>query len=193
MVMQGMHAALASVRRDERGGFAGLAAGQAYSAPARTYYRDGYWTVQALLPHAPEIVRGEIRLLAERVLPDGEAPSGVIVSGAAQSRAWDAFRRTAPRYRDEHRRKGEWWSDHFDSPLFLVLMLGDYVRQTDDRALAHEVWPAVRAIYERATCASTRPAPASPASRAMTGIGPTTSIAKVSSPMTAACRSALST
>lgn len=149
MVMQGFHAAFASVRRDEQGRFAGLAAGQAYSAPARTYYRDGYWTLQALLPHMPEMVCDEIRLLAASVRPDGEAPSGVIVSGAAQSEAWDAFRRTAPRYRDEHRRRGEWWSDHFDSPLFFILMLQDYVRQTGDHALVHEQWPVVRAIFQR--------------------------------------------
>lgn len=149
MAMQGFHAAFASVRRDEQGHFAGLAAGQAYSAPARTYYRDGYWTLQALLPHTPEIARDEIRLLAAGVQPDGEAPSGVIVSGAAQSEAWDAFRRTAPGYRDEHRRRGEWWSDHFDSPLFLILMLRDYVRQTGDHALVEELWPVVQTILQR--------------------------------------------
>ena len=54
MVIQGMHAALSSIRQDEDGKFGGLAAGQGYSSPARTYYRDGYWTLQPLLKLAPE-------------------------------------------------------------------------------------------------------------------------------------------
>ena len=48
LVLAGAHAALASVRRDAGGGFAGLAAGPAYSAPARTYFRDSYWTLPML-------------------------------------------------------------------------------------------------------------------------------------------------
>ena len=153
MVIHGVHAALSSIRRDADGGFAGLAAGQAYSAPARTYYRDGYWTMQALLPLAPEVVKEEIRLLAAGVQPDGEAPSGVILSGAAQSQAWADFlrypNRFPDRYREDHRRPGDWWSDHFDSPLFFILAIGDYVRATGDAAEAERHWPAVRAIVER--------------------------------------------
>ena len=139
--------------RTPAGGFAGLAAGQAYSAPARTYYRDGYWTMQALLPLAPEAVKDEIRMLAAGVQPDGEAPSGVILSGPAQSRAWADFvrypNRFPDRYREDHRRPGDWWSDHFDSPLFFILAIGDYVRTTGDTAEAREHWPAVRAIVAR--------------------------------------------
>lgn len=153
MVVHGVHAALASIRRDPEGGFAGLAAGQAYSAPARTYYRDGYWTLQPLLTLAPEIVRDEIRLLADGVQPDGEAPSGVILSGPAQSQAWADFRRNPSRfpdrYREDHRRPGDWWSDHFDSPLFFILAIGDYVRVTGDMAEAERHWRLVRAIVER--------------------------------------------
>jgi hypothetical protein len=153
MVIHGVHAALSSIRSDAEGGFAGLAAGQAYSAPARTYYRDGYWTVQALLALAPEVVKEEIRLLAAGVQPDGEAPSGVILSGAAQSQAWADFlrypNRFPNRYREDHRRPGDWWSDHFDSPLFFILAIGDYVRATGDTAEARRHWPAVRAIVAR--------------------------------------------
>ena len=39
--------------------FAGLAAGLAYSNPPRTYYRDGYWTLQLLRRLAPEIAAGK--------------------------------------------------------------------------------------------------------------------------------------
>jgi hypothetical protein len=149
MVIQGVHAALSSIRQDETGGFAGLAAGQAYSSPARTYYRDGYWTLQPLLTLAPEAVREQIRKLAKGVQPDGEAPSGVILSGRAQSKAWRAFREHPDRYKEHHLRPEDWWSDHFDSPLFLILAIGDYVRQTGDAAEAQRHWPVITSIVER--------------------------------------------
>lgn len=149
MVMQGVHASLSSIRRDEAGAFAGLAAGQAYSSPARTYYRDGYWTLQLLLKLEPEAVRDQIRLLARGVQPDGEAPSGIILSGAAQSAAWRVYRDQPERYKEHHLRPEDWWSDHFDSPLFFVLALGDYVAATGDTAEAGRHWPVVTAIIER--------------------------------------------
>ena len=157
MVSQGIHAALSSIRRDENGAFAGLAAGQAYSAPARTYYRDGYWTMQPLLMLAPEAVREEIRVLAAGVQADGEAPSGVILTGPAQSEAWQRFvadckanpknhKRAVPEY---HNRPQDWWSDHFDSPLFFILFLNDYFSATKDAAEVELHWPTVRAIADR--------------------------------------------
>lgn len=149
MVMQGTHAALSSVRRDERGRFDGLAAGLHYSAPARTYYRDGYWTLQLLLDAAPAMVHEEIEMLASGVQPDGEAPSGVIVSGPEQARAWEALRTTAFGMDWIHTRSIDWWSDHFDSPLFFVLAIGDYVRATGDMEPAERHWPLVKAIFER--------------------------------------------
>jgi len=149
MVIQGVHAALSSIRHDEDGAFAGLAAGQAYSSPARTYYRDGYWTLQPLLKLAPEAVRDQIRVLAKGVQADGEAPSGVILSGRAQSAAWRQFIQHPDRYKEHHLRPEDWWSDHFDSPLFFVLMVGDYVRETGDAAEAQRQWPVIAAIMER--------------------------------------------
>lgn len=149
MVSQGLHAALSSMRRDEKGAFAGLAAGQAYSAPARTYYRDGYWTHQALLAICPEVLEGQIALLAKGLQEDGEAPSGVILTGPAQSVAWERARRAAVRIREEHLRPGDWWSDHFDSPLLFVLTIGDYVRATGDDGPLRRHWQQIAAIYRR--------------------------------------------
>ena len=149
MVVHGTHATLSSIRQDEHGNFAGLAAGQAYSAPARTYYRDGYWTLVPLLDCSPEVVRDQIRLLATGIQPDGEAPSGVILSGLAQAAAWDKFRRGDKVYAGEHLRQGDWWSDHFDSPLFFVLALGDYVRVTGDLDEARRHWSIVKSIFAR--------------------------------------------
>lgn len=149
MVSQGTHAALSSIRQDEHGRFAGLAAGQAYSAPARTYFRDGYWTLQPLLHLAPQAVRDQIRLLSAGVQPDGEAPSGVILSGQAQAAAWDKFRRGDKVYAGEHLRPGDWWSDHFDSPLFFILALGEYVGVTGDIEEARRHWTIVHSIVDR--------------------------------------------
>jgi glycogen debranching enzyme len=148
LVLQGTHAALSSIRRDQHGAFAGLAAGLAYSAPARTYFRDGYWTLQLLLRAAPDAVRDEIDLLARGVQPDGEAPSGVILSGPAQSAAWEALRQRSRRLAAAHR-PGDWWSDHFDSPLFFILMIGDYLAATGDRGPADRHAPLIAAIFER--------------------------------------------
>ncbi|MDP3748990.1 MAG: hypothetical protein Q8Q88_18275 [Phenylobacterium sp.] len=149
MVMQGTHAGLSSVRRDERGRFDGLAAGLHYSTPARTYYRDGFWTLQLLLGLAPSIVHEEIEILASGLQPDGEAPSGVIVSGTEQARAWEELRTTAFGMDWIHTRSTDWWSDHFDSPLFFVLAIGDYVRTTGDLEPAERHWPLVKAVFDR--------------------------------------------
>lgn len=149
MVSQGIHAALSSIRRNERGAFAGLAAGQAYSAPARTYYRDGYWTHQALLAICPDVLRDQIDILASGLQPDGEAPSGVILTGPAQSVAWERVRASHSIIKEEHLRPGDWWSDHFDSPLFFVLTVGDYVRTTGDTEPLARHLSRIRAIYRR--------------------------------------------
>ena len=149
MVIQGVHAALSSIRQDEQGNFAGLAAGQAYSSPARTYFRDGYWTLQPLLKLDPGAVREQIRVLAKGVQPDGEAPSGVILTGPAQSAAWRQFIQQPERYKEHHLRPEDWWSDHFDSPLFFILAVGDYVRETSDAKEARRHWPVIAAIIER--------------------------------------------
>lgn len=151
MIQQSVHAALSSVRRGRDGAFAGLAAGQAYSAPARTYFRDGYWIAQALLALDPDAVAGQIDLLAAGIQPDGEAPSAVILTGPAQSAAWERFRTTDPVISREHLRPGDWWSDHFDSPLMFVLLIADHVRATGDMALLRRHWPLVRAVHARYT------------------------------------------
>jgi hypothetical protein len=149
MVTQGVHAAFSSVRRDERGRFDGLAAGLHYSAPARTYYRDGYWTLQLLLATQPAVVHEQIEVLAAGVQPEGEAPSGVIVSGAEQARAWETLRTTAFGMDWIHTRSTDWWSDHFDSPLFFVLTIGDYAREIGDLEPAQRHWSLIKCIFER--------------------------------------------
>ncbi len=149
MIIQGVHAGLSSIRRDVDGQFAGLAAGLAYSAPARTYYRDGYWTLQLLLDLEPDIVRQQLELLAGGVREDGQAPSGVIVSGREQALAWQVRLRGSRRDGRDHPNPKEWWADHFDSPLFFILTLGDYVAKTGDTGPVTAHWAVVRRVFER--------------------------------------------
>jgi glycogen debranching enzyme len=148
MVMHATHAARSSVRGHPDGRFAGLAAGLAYSTPPRTYYRDGYWTIQLLLRLAPEAVADQIELLAAQVQDDGEAPSGVIIE-CPQAASFEAYRLAEPALAAVHWRPGEWWSDHFDSPLFFVLALGEHAAATGDDALARRHWPKLGAIFRR--------------------------------------------
>jgi glycogen debranching enzyme len=148
MVAQGTHAARSSIRGYPDGGFGGLSAGLAYSTPARTYYRDGYWTLQLLLRLAPDIVAAEVDLLAARVRDDGEAPSGVIMDGP-HAASFEAYRLAEPALAAVHWRPGEWWSDHFDSPLFLILAVGDHAAATGDEILARRHWPKLVAVFRR--------------------------------------------
>lgn len=149
MVLFGMHTALASRRRLSDGRFAGLAAGMNYSAPARTYYRDGHWTLQALLTADPASVAAQIDLLATAIHDDGEAPSAVIVADAAQNAAWEAYRLAHPHEQADHHCATDWWSDHTDSPLFFILTLADYTRATGDDSLYRRHIGKVRAIVAR--------------------------------------------
>ena len=149
MVAQSLHAGLSSIRRDASDAFAGLAAGQSYSAPARTYYRDGYWTMQVLLDREPDAIKDQIELLARGVQADGEAPSGVILTGDAQAERWDKVRQNHPKIVINHLRAGDWWSDHFDSPLFFILTIADYVDATGNREPLDRHWRRIETIYRR--------------------------------------------
>ena len=148
LVIQGVHAALSSIRAYPDGAFAGLAAGLAYATPARTYFRDGYWTLPILQRLAPATVVAEIELLASKVQGDGEAPSGVIIAGPHAER-FEQRRLEELALAAAHWRPGEWWSDHFDSPLLLVLAVGDQVAASGDDALARRLWPQLTAVFER--------------------------------------------
>ncbi|MEN6417448.1 MAG: amylo-alpha-1,6-glucosidase [Clostridiaceae bacterium] len=89
-------------------GFSGFFAGVNYAAPARTYYRDGYYTALSLLPYRPQWVKEQLFMLARGVAPDGTCGSAVDAGGKP------------------------WWNDHADSPLFFALLLYAYVAATGD-------------------------------------------------------------
>ena len=148
LVMHGAHAALSSARTDKDGGFAGLAAGLIYANPPRTYYRDGYWTLQLLRRLAPDAAAAEFDWLCRAVQDDGEAPSAVIVSGR-HADDFERRRQADPAMAAANKRPGEWWSDHFDSPLFFVLAVAEQATASGDDALARHCWPQLAAVFHR--------------------------------------------
>lgn len=106
----------------ELGKFKGFLAGIVYQFPARTYYRDAYWTVLSVLPVKPELVRNEIITLANGISKKGECPSAVKFN----------FK--------------NYWGDHYDSPSFFVLMLYDYLVHTSDFSILEEKVKAGKVI-----------------------------------------------
>lgn len=92
----------------EKGDFKGFLAGLVYQFPARTYFRDGYWTVLPVLAVQPKLVRNEIITLSKGINEKGECPSAVKFN----------FK--------------NYWGNHYDSPSFFVLMLYDYMAHTGD-------------------------------------------------------------
>ena len=100
----------------EVGRFKGFIAGIVYQSPARTYYRDGYWTAISILKYRPDMVRNQILTLAAGINKDGKCPSAVKSN----------FK--------------NWWGNHYDSPSFFAILLYDYVRLTGDLGILTEKW-----------------------------------------------------
>lgn len=151
LFVHGLHAALASRKEYQDGRFAGFAAGYNYAVPARTYFRDSYWTLQVLLPLWPELALEQLRVLGAAIHPDGEAPSGVIATSAAGQRAWQVRRAADPQLAGDHPREGEWWADHFDSPLYYCLLACEVAAWLSDPGLlaARDVRERLIAILDR--------------------------------------------
>jgi hypothetical protein len=145
LYVAGLNAAKAMFK-EFPGGFCGLVAGPDYAFPPRIYFRDGYWTAQALIDAAPELVRAHLLHLAAGVHPNGACPSGVFAAHLLEE--WKA-----PANCD-----ADWLADHYDSPAYFILLLNDYLAATGDWALLAAIppqinprlkWPALT-IGERA-------------------------------------------
>ena len=100
----------------EVGDFKGFLAGIVYQSPARTYFRDGYWTMLSVINNRPDLVKNEILTLAKGIDKDGKCPSAV-------------------KYNFKN-----WWGNHYDSPSFFAIMLYDYVRVTGDKTILDLPW-----------------------------------------------------
>jgi hypothetical protein len=120
--------AAVSCYKDFPGGFSGFLAGLYYAAPPRLYFRDGYWTAQALLSLRPDLVRRHILSLARGVHGDGSVPSAVF-----SPHLFSRFG-LGPEARID------WLSDHYDGPSFFVLLVSDYLKASGDGdILAEEI------------------------------------------------------
>ncbi|MDR3293906.1 MAG: hypothetical protein LBT20_07390 [Clostridiales bacterium] len=99
----------------ELGDFKGFLAGVVYQFPARTYFRDAYWTVLAVLSVCPALVKNELLTLARGIdKKTGNCPSAV-------------------KYNFKNH-----WGDHYDSPSFFVMAVYDYITATGDSAVIDE-------------------------------------------------------
>lgn len=122
LYVSGLNAAMA-MYKDFPGGFAGLLAGTDYAYPPRLYFRDSYWTAQALLPVRPDRVRTHLLSLARGVHRDGACPSGVFAPHIISEQGIRA------------KNPLDWLPDHYDSPSYFVLLVSDYLRATGDHDL----------------------------------------------------------
>lgn len=92
-------------------GWKGLFAGINYQRPARTYYRDSYYTALPLMKDHPEWMKAQILTLANGVFDDFSTPSGVGINGSY------------------------WWKDHHDGLAYLWLMIDEYLGVHHDATL----------------------------------------------------------
>lgn len=108
----------------EVGQFKGFLAGIVYQFPARTYFRDGYWTILPMLKSRPDLVRNEILTLSRGIDPKGKCPSAV--------------KSTFKNY----------WGDHYDSPSFFVIMVYDYLIATNDKSILSDRLKGGKTVVE---------------------------------------------
>ena len=94
-------------------GFEGFFAGVNYQSPARTYYRDSFFTVLPLIRLRPELVRKQLIALTGGITEGGTCPSAV-------------------------KSEGVFWPNHLDSPQYFILLLHAYVSLTGDHAFLSE-------------------------------------------------------
>lgn len=125
MFKESVDVALESVR-SRADGSRFLSAGPRYDTPARTYYRDSYWTSGLILMMDPTIVREQILLLATGIEANGSVPSALTV--------------------DANGLKVPLWVDHHDSGPFFIMMVYDYIRWTGDQSILN-VFVGQRSIF----------------------------------------------
>lgn len=114
-----------------------LSAGNNYSFPPRTYFRDGFWTSLTLLRSNPGIVRKQILALAQGVHEDG-CPSAVMFLNDDERKLLKDFIPKSPQLAKFVRYENDWWSDHHDSGPFFVLLVYEYLKVTGDVSILFE-------------------------------------------------------
>lgn len=114
-------------------------AGVNYSFPPRTYFRDSFWTCLSLLSLRTklELVREQILVLASGVHDDG-CPSGVMFLSEEEKALLRQLRDKNPTIKESVRYENDWWSDHHDSGFLFVLLLSQYIENTEDTSILRE-------------------------------------------------------
>ncbi|PNR95323.1 amylo-alpha-1,6-glucosidase [Petrotoga sp. 9PWA.NaAc.5.4] len=131
------HTALSSIKDFD--GKLGLAAGVNYSFPNRTYFRDGFWTIQPIMKIDPQFARNEILLLSEGVHKDGSCPSGVMILGEEELEFIREKKELLPKQvKTSYRYEKDWWSNHHDSGGYYVILLSQYIEKTGDIEILKE-------------------------------------------------------
>ncbi|BBJ27809.1 hypothetical protein ATHSA_0700 [Athalassotoga saccharophila] len=145
-----LHTAISNHKIGIENDFSVLYAGPSYALPARTYYRDSFWTSKALLPFKPSIVKDQIQVLSDGIDENGNAPSGIVFASKEEFELSRKFANLDPKVRQFQRRPQDWWSDHWDSPYFFVLLVYDYLRWTGDREiLTEDILKKIRVILDK--------------------------------------------
>ncbi|MEJ5229954.1 MAG: amylo-alpha-1,6-glucosidase [Pseudothermotoga sp.] len=108
-----------------------LSAGNNYSFPRRTYFRDGFWTSLTLLKIQPKIVRDQILALSQGVHEDG-CPSAVMFLDDEEKLLLRQFVRKNEAIKQFVRYENDWWSDHHDSGPLFILLVSEYIRLSGD-------------------------------------------------------------
>lgn len=112
----------------EIGDYKAFMAGCKYLSPARSYYRDSYYTILPMYRGNIDKVKNQIVTLAKGINADGSCPSAVISD-------WN-----------------EWWGNHYDSPSFFAIMLYDYINFSGDTKFA-DFNISENTVFEKAVAA----------------------------------------
>lgn len=112
----------------ELGDYKAFMAGCEYLSPARSYYRDSYYTILPMYRDNIEKVKNQIVALARGINAYGSCPSAV-------KSDWS-----------------EWWGEHYDSPSFFAAALYDYINFTGDTEFADLQIPG-GTVFEKAVAA----------------------------------------
>lgn len=114
-----------------------LSAGNNYSFPPRTYFRDGFWTALTLLRTNPKIVREQILILAQGIHEDS-CPSAVMFLNDDERELLRHSILKSPQLAQFVRYENDWWSNHHDSGPFFILLVSEYLKLTGDISILFE-------------------------------------------------------
>ncbi|HEY8542678.1 MAG TPA: GH116 family glycosyl hydrolase [Pseudothermotoga sp.] len=114
-----------------------LSAGNNYSFPPRTYFRDGFWTALTLLKIDSKLVKEQILALAQGI-HDDNCPSAVMFLNNDEKRLLRDLVMSSSQLAQFVRYENDWWSNHHDSGPLFVLLVFEYIKFTEDLSILSE-------------------------------------------------------